>query len=74
MANDLTFNQLSTVLNSILLQATGINSISVVDTSSFVTAGQEALKAGYDTLSTAISQVLSRTIFSIRPYTSKALR
>ena len=71
MANDLTFNQLSTVLNSILLQATGINSISVVDTSSFVTAGQEALKAGYDTLSTAISQVLSRTIFSIRPYTSK---
>lgn len=71
MANDLTFNQMSTVLNAILLQATGINSISVTDTSSFVTAGQEALKAGYDTLSTAISQVLSKTIFSIRPYTSK---
>lgn len=71
MANDLTFNQLSTVLNSIMLQATGINNITVTDTSSFVTAGQEALKAGYDTLSTAISQVLSKTIFSIRPYTAK---
>ena len=71
MANDLTFNQMSTVLNAILLQATGINSISVTDTSSFVTAGQEALKAGYDTLSTAISQVLSKTIFSMRPYTAK---
>lgn len=71
MANDLTFNQLSAVLNSIMLQATGINNITVTDTSSFVTAGQEALKAGYDTLSTAISQVLSKTIFSIRPYTAK---
>jgi hypothetical protein len=54
-----------------MLQATGINNITVTDTSSFVTAGQEALKAGYDTLSTAISQVLSKTIFSIRPYTAK---
>ena len=71
MANDLTFNQLSTVLNAITAQATGTASLAAVDTSSFVTAGQEALKAGYDTLSTAISQVLSRTIFSIRPYTSK---
>ena len=69
--NDLTFDQISTILNSILLQATGINSITVTDTSSFVAAGQEALKAGYDTLNTAISQVLSKTIFSIRPYSSK---
>lgn len=71
MANDLTFNQLSTVLNAILTQANGIAPLSVVDTSSFITAGQEALKCGYDTLSTAISQVLSKTIFSIRPYTGK---
>lgn len=71
MANDLTFNQMSTVLNAIVAQATGTSSLAVVDTSSFITAGQEAIKAGYDTLSTAISQVLSRTIFSIRPYTAK---
>ena len=71
MANDLSFDQISTILNQILVQANGTSSIIVTDTSSFVAAGQEALKAGYDTLSTAISQVLSRTIFSIRPYTSK---
>lgn len=71
MANDLTFHQLSTVLNAITAQATGSASLAAVDTSTFVTAGQEALKAGYDTLSTAISQVLSKTIFSIRPYSAK---
>lgn len=71
MANDLTFHQLSTVLNAITAQATGSASLAAVDTSSFVTAGQEALKAGYDTLGTAISQVLSKTIFSIRPYSAK---
>lgn len=71
MANDLTFHQLSTVLNAITAQATGSASLAVVDTSSFVTAGQEALKAGYDTLGTAISQVLAKTIFSIRPYSAK---
>lgn len=71
MANDLSFNQLSTVLTAITNQATGVNNIAPVDTSSFVTVAQTALKTGYDPLSTAISQVLSKTIFSVRPYTRK---
>ena len=71
MANELTFNQLSTILNAITSQATGKTGIAAVDTSSFVTVGQEALKCGYDTLSTAISQVLGKTIFAVRPYTAK---
>lgn len=71
MANDLSFNQLSTVLTSITNQATGVNNIAPVDTSSFVTVAQTALKTGYDPLTTAISQVLSKTIFSVRPYTRK---
>lgn len=71
MANDLTFNQLSTVLTAITNQATGVNNIAPVDTSSFVTVAQTALKTGYDPLTTAISQVLSKTIFSVRPYTRK---
>jgi hypothetical protein len=71
MANDLTFNQLATILNSIQTQATGVASLTATDTSSFITAGQEALKAGYDVLSTSISQVLSKTIFATRPYTAK---
>lgn len=71
MANDLSFDQLSTVLTAITNQATGVNNIAPVDTASFVTVAQTALKTGYDPLTTAISQVLSRTIFSARPYTRK---
>lgn len=71
MANDLSFNQLSTVLTAITNQATGVNNIAPVDTASFVTVAQTALKTGYDPLTTAISQVLSKTIFSVRPYTRK---
>lgn len=71
MANDLSFEQISTVLTDITNQATGVNNIAPVDTASFVTVAQKALKTGYDPLTTAISQVLSRTIFSVRPYTRK---
>lgn len=69
--NDLTFNDLSTVLNAIVEQATGEAQQTPVDESSFVTVAQVGLKAGYDPLMTAISQVLSRTIFSERGYTPK---
>lgn len=69
--NDLSFNQLSTVLTAITNQATGVNNITPLNTSSFVSVAQTALKTGYDPLTTAISQVLSKTIFSVRPYTRK---
>lgn len=69
--NDLTFNQLSTVLNSIVQQATGQQAQKVTNTAEFVSVAQTALKTGYDPVLQAISQVLSRTIFSIRPYTRK---
>lgn len=70
-ANDLTINQISTVLGEIVGQATGSKAMAVTDTSSFVTVAQLGLKAGYDALATSISQVLSRTIFSTRPYNRK---
>lgn len=69
--NDLTIGQLSTVLTEITQQATGQAVIAPANTSEFVAVGQTALLAGYDPLLNAISQVLSRTIFSIRPYTRK---
>ena len=69
--NDLTFNQLSTVLNSIVQQATGKQAQQVTNTAEFVSVAQTALKTGYDPVLQAVSQVLSRTIFSIRPYTRK---
>lgn len=69
--NDLSFNQISTVVNSIAQQATGKAQITPTNTNEFVAVAQTALLAGYDNVLNAISQVLSRTIFSIRPYTRK---
>lgn len=70
MANDLTINQIYTIVNEVNKQATGSN-LTVIDTSSFITVGQTILKCGYDTVMQSISQVLSKTIFSTRPYNRK---
>lgn len=71
MANDLTFLQASTLLNEIQQQLTGRISIAPTNTYEFVTVAQTALKQGYDPLLGAISAVLTRSIFSIRPYSAK---
>lgn len=59
------------VLNDIVNQATGKNSVSAITTGSFTSVATTALGLGIDPLLNAISQVLSRTIFSIRPYSRK---
>lgn len=69
--NEMGFNQLATVLNSIVSQAKGQTVITPTDTSSFVSVAKIGLETGYDALQTAISQVLSRTIFSVRPYSRR---
>ena len=69
--NEMGFNQAATVLNAIVGQATGKTNLTATNTSSFVSVAKLGLETGYDALSTAISQVLSRTIFSVRPYTRK---
>lgn len=70
--NDMAVNFNSAqLLASIVGQATGVEQITPVDGAEFVSVAQTGLKAGYDPLMTAISQVLSKTIFSIRPYTAK---
>lgn len=71
MANALTFDQISTVLNDIVKQATGMATMKATDTSSFVAQAQTALLAGNDRIMDSISQVLDRTIFSVRPYSAK---
>ncbi len=70
-ANDLTFEQVSTILTSIANQATGVDHLTPTDTASFVTLATTTLKAGYDPILSAISTVLKDTIFSIRPYQAK---
>lgn len=69
--NDLSFNQVATLLNAITSQVTGQTELTPTNTNEFVSLATTALKTGYDPLATAISQVLSWTIFSERPYTAK---
>jgi hypothetical protein len=71
MANSLTFEQISTVLNDITQQATGQKSIAAVDTHQFVAQANTVLQTGYDRVIGSISQVLDKTIFSTRPYSAK---
>ena len=66
--NDMTIEQASAVFTQVYNQATGSAAQAPVNTSQFVTMAQTALKTGYDPLLTAISQVISKTVFSIRPY------
>ena len=71
-ANDLSINQVSVLLNAIVKQATGNTATAAkLDLSNFATVAQLPLKIGYDPVVQAISQVLSNTIFSVRPYTRK---
>lgn len=60
----------ATTLNSIISQATGKTAIGAF-TGDFVSVATTALDIAPDTLLNAISQVISRTIFSIRPYNRK---
>ena len=69
--NTMSFPQIATVLNSIVHQATGQNVITPTNTAEFVSVANTALSLGNDAVMNAISSVLARTIFSIRPYSAK---
>ena len=67
--NTLTFEQCSTVLNSLVQQATG--RASVINTEAdFISVAQTALTLGKDVIFNTLSNVLARTIFDIRPYSA----
>lgn len=70
-AGELSFNQIATLANAIQQQATGVASIAPVDGASFAQSAQTTLKTGYEQVYRAISTVLGKTIFSIRPYNRK---
>lgn len=69
--NTLNFQQISTILTSIVHQATNQAVLTPTDTQEFVSVGQLALRADRDSVMNAISNVIARTIFSIRPYSAK---
>ena len=61
----------SALLNSIVNQATGKTALSSTATKDFVSVANTALGIATDTLLSSISQTLSKTIFSVRPYEAK---
>lgn len=68
--NTMSVEQASTVLNSIVAQATG-GALANVSGNSFATVAQTALLTGLDPIMNAISQTMSDTIFASRNYTAK---
>lgn len=70
--NSLTFEQSSAFLMDMYKEATGQDStIQVVDTATFTSVATTLLQMGYDPIINSITQVLNKSIYSIRPYSQK---
>ena len=59
------------IMNLLVKQATGQQSINVVDSSSFVSAGETVLATGVENTINALSIIIGRTLVSVRPYQAK---
>lgn len=59
------------ILNSIVGQATGKTPLTLTNSENFLSIATTALTLSTDNLLNAVSQTLSKTIFSIRPYEAK---
>lgn len=69
--NEIGFNQVSTFLNSMVEQATGEKQLAPTDEKEFVSVATTVLKQGYEPFMNALSAVMNRTIFAVRPYSRK---
>ena len=69
--NNMTIEQANTLLASLHQQATGETSVTPTDLSSFISVAQATLAAGYDVVLGALTQMVSDTIVSVRPYNRK---
>ena len=68
MANTLTIDQIAPVLRAVVKQATGRGDLANYDVTQLLTIGNTALMADTEKMLNSISQVLTRTIISARPY------
>lgn len=69
--NLMSVEQAYQLLNSLHEQATGQSSLAPTDLSGFVSMAQATLRAGYDPIINALSQMVGRTIVAVRPYSAK---
>lgn len=71
MARSFTPRDAHAIMNLMLKQATGDTSITVVDTSTFASAGELVLATGMENVFNALNIVLGRLIIASRPYEAK---
>ena len=71
MANVLTPVDVYALMNAVVSQATGRTDLAVVDTTTFASVGEIVLRTGTENTLNAISTVIGKTIFSVRPYKGK---
>lgn len=71
MARSFTPKDAHALMNLLLRQATGQQSLVVTDTSTFISAGELILATGMENVFNSLSLVLNRLIVSSRPYNAK---
>ena len=71
MARTLTPRDAHAIMNLLLKQATGDTSLTVVDASTFASAGELVLSTGMENVFNSLNIVLNRLIVSSRPYDAK---
>lgn len=71
MARILTPKDAHALMDAIMKEACGSSAFSVVDTSSFVSAGETVLATGVENTLNALSTVIGRTLMAVRPYKAK---
>ena len=72
MARTLTARDCHALMNLLVKEATGQDAqIQVVDSSTFVSAGETVLATGTENVLNALSLVLGRTFMAVRPYNAK---
>lgn len=71
MAKSFTPQDCYQLMNSLVKQATGQQAITVVDTSTFVSAGETVLSTGTENVLNSLSIIIARTLIAVRPYKAK---
>lgn len=73
MGKVLTVQDCHNLMNSLVKQATGQQSITVIDSSSFVSAGETILATGTENVINSLSLIIGKTLVAVRPYKAKFL-
>lgn len=71
MARTLTPKDAHSIMNAVMKEACGASAFAVIDSSSFVSAGETVLATGVENTLNALSTVIGRTLMAVRPYKAR---